>query len=80
MLHRLISRRTVVIALAAGLALSAPAHAACPRGTTVDHTEHKVCPANKQRPAITLDRECCKNKQGKIHCQAFKQCPKKSPS
>lgn len=69
--------------LATSLVAAAPAHAdeaKCGKGQTLDHTETKVCPATPQRPAVTLERACCKNKNGKVHCQSFKKCPKKSPS
>ena len=42
--------------------------------------EEKVCPATPKRPVTIVQRVCCMNPAGKVHCNGFKQCPNHSPS
>ncbi len=76
---------SVVVAAAIVLGVDAwPAAAAakltCPGRQVVDRIDAKVCPANKMRPAITVQRVCCRKPNGKVRCKAFKKCPRRSPS
>ena len=64
----------------ASIALDALTADRCgPRKTLVD-LQQKICPATPRRPAVVVNRACCANAKGKVHCKAFPHCPRRSPS
>jgi hypothetical protein len=70
------------VVVSAGLATPAPAkqEARCtPRQETV-RIEQKTCQATANRPAIVIERACCKSRKGKTRCEHFPHCPKRSRS
>jgi len=77
--------RTILVLAGLAVALTASGAGAgaaptCGRGQTVARIETKTCPATPRRPAVKVERACCQNKNGSVHCRSFPQCPKRSPS
>ncbi len=75
--------RTFQIA-AALVVLAAPASATpplkCGASQTLVRIEDKECPPNPRRPAFIVQRACCMNKDGHVHCDHMPHCPRVSPS
>src|SRR2546422_6219639 len=75
-----------MLLLWAGLALPPPARGDvaaslhCPTATTLVRTQTKVCPTERRRPAVIVQRACCQGRNGKLRCAPFPGCPTRSPS
>jgi hypothetical protein len=74
----------VVVAVVVSAGLAAPAaakqEARCNPGQETLRIEQKTCPATALRPPIVLERACCLHRNGKMRCEHFPHCPKRSPS
>ncbi len=72
--------------LVSGLVAAAPALAVpedkleCPGKQELVRIDAKVCPPNPNRPAITMQRRCCRTPGDKVICHPFRPCPPRSPS
>ncbi len=76
---RLLTVGLLMAGLAAGTASAADP--TCGRGETqVGPLETKTCPPTPRRGAVVVKRACCKNNAGRVHCQSFHQCPRRSTS
>jgi hypothetical protein len=52
----------------------------CGSRETLVRVDEAICPPNPRRPLIVRKRICCKNHQGRVHCDHFEHCPHESPS
>ena len=70
------------VVMSAGLATPASAkqEARCNPGQETLRIETKTCQATANRPAIVLERACCLHRNGKMRCEHFPHCPKRSRS
>ena len=51
----------------------------CPHKQVLVRTEEKVCPEEPGRPAVVLQRVCCRH-GNTTDCQPFRPCPPRSHS
>ena len=52
----------------------------CGAAQTLVSVEEKECPARPPQPAFIVRRACCKNPEGRVHCNHMPHCPAISPS
>ena len=57
-----------------------PGRLTCPGREMLVSLDEKVCQENPHRPVIVIQRKCCKNPAGQVHCDHFPHCPNNSPS
>jgi len=80
------SMRTRTFQIASALILFAAVPAAadpplkCGTGQTLVNIEQRECPARPPLPAVVVQRVCCKNPAGHVHCHPLPHCPTVSPS
>jgi len=65
---------------APGALANPPDSLTCPGNQSLVRIETRVCPARPNRPADVVQRACCVNPAGKVHCGNFPNCPATSPS